>query len=213
MPPKAGLAFSVGTDAHEKLLGPAKNCAGLLVDTDNPDESVLLKRIRGKTDDCGSRMQYLFSPAVGPLVEPGPVSPELVARVRAWIAAGAPNNLPDLTGVVDAAEATGPTFTEVYEQVLKPKCGGLYCHAPWQSPDELRYSVATKEQAYYDQINVPGVCQGHGSKNLRIKPGDPDGSQLVRKLENRACPGGMPVDWLTYAYRPLEQELIDLVRD
>ncbi len=92
-------------------------------------------------------------------------------------------------------------------------CRGLWCHDPWQSPDETRYSVAKKEFAYFDHINVMGVCQGNGGKYLRVKPGDPDNSQLVLKLENKGCPmRGMPVNVMG-VYNRLRPELIQLVRD
>ncbi len=198
-----GLNMATGQIGYEKLLEPVRGqrCTGNRLVPGDPEASVLMKRLEG--NECGPKMPSNIKN----------ISPDVVSDVREWIEAGAPNDMPVLTGVADAATAEGPTFTEVYEQILKPKCGGLWCHDPWQSPDETRYSVAQKEFAYYDQINVMGVCQGNGSKYLRVKPGDPDNSQLVLKLENKGCPmKGMPVNVMG-VFTTLKPELIQMVRD
>ncbi len=198
-----GLNMSTGLIAYEKFQEPARQeqCEGNRMVPGDTEASILLKRLEGI--ECGPKMPSSIKT----------ISPDVVADVRKWIEAGAPNDMPVLTDVTDAGTAKGPTFTQVYEEVLKPKCGGLWCHDPWQSPDETRYDVADKENAYHDHVNVMGVCQGNGSQYLRVKPGDPDNSQLVLKLENKGCPmKGMPVNVMGI-FTPLREELIQMVRD
>jgi len=93
-----------------------------------------------------------------------------------------------------------PTFTEIQETILVPFCT---CHTGANPPQGLILNTA----ATYDQlVDEPSVQM---PTLLRVEPGNPDNSYLIRKLEGgpniagAQMPRGGP---------PLSQETIDDVR-
>lgn len=97
--------------------------------------------------------------------------------------------------------ATGQnTFTQVQAQVLTPNCNG--CHVGANAPAGLRLDAAV---SFAQLVNVAST---QVPTLLRVKPGDPDNSYLVQKIDGRATVGGrMPL-----GRAPLPQASIDLVR-
>jgi len=110
------------------------------------------------------------------------------------------------------------TWTKVYESVfVESGCvGGGACHQSAMAPSKL--ALGDQAMAYKDLINVAAMgmnlpggttapnCGGTGV--MRVKPGDPDNSLLVQKLEEKQkCGSAMPPGG------GLEPEKVTLVRD
>jgi hypothetical protein len=96
--------------------------------------------------------------------------------------------------------ATASLFQQVQTQVLTPNCNG--CHVGANAPAGLRLDAANSFAMLVNvaSTQVPAL--------LRVKPGDPDNSYLVQKIDGRATVGGrMPL-----GRAPLPQASIDLVR-
>jgi hypothetical protein len=91
-------------------------------------------------------------------------------------------------------------FQQVQTQVLTPNCNG--CHVGPNAPAGLRLDAANSFAM------LVGVQSTQVPTLLRVKPGDPDNSYLVQKIDGRATVGGrMPL-----GRAPLPQASIDLVR-
>lgn len=84
--------------------------------------------------------------------------------------------------------------------MLTPNCNG--CHVGANAPAGLRLDAAN---SYAQLVNV---ASSQVPALMRVKPGDPDNSYLVQKIDGRATVGGrMPL-----GRDPLPQASIDLVR-
>jgi hypothetical protein len=91
-------------------------------------------------------------------------------------------------------------FQQVQTQVLTPNCTG--CHVGPNAPQGLRLDAAN---SFAMLVNVAST---EVPTLLRVKPGDPDNSWLVQKIDGRATVGGrMPL-----GRAALPQASIDLVR-
>jgi hypothetical protein len=93
-----------------------------------------------------------------------------------------------------------PTFESIQQNVFTPIC--TQCHAGATAPLGLRLSADVSYAMIVDvpSVEVPGV--------RRIRPGDPNLSYLVQKIEGRAAVGGrMPLN-----LPPLPQTTIDVIR-
>lgn len=98
------------------------------------------------------------------------------------------------------APTTQTLFQQVQTQVLTPNCTG--CHVGANAPVGLRLDAAN---SFAMLVNVASV---QVPTLLRVKPGDPDNSYLVQKIDGRATVGGrMPL-----GRAALPQASIDLVR-
>lgn len=98
------------------------------------------------------------------------------------------------------APTTQSLFQQVQTQVLTPNCTG--CHVGAGAPLGLRLDAGN---SYALLVNV---ASAQVPTLLRVKPGDPDNSYLVQKIDGRATVGGrMPL-----GRAPLPQASIDLVR-
>jgi hypothetical protein len=95
---------------------------------------------------------------------------------------------------------TTSLFQQVQDQVLTPNCTG--CHVGPNAPQGLRLDAGN---SYALLVNVPS---NQMAGTLRVKPGDPDNSWLVKKIDGTATVGGrMPL-----GRAALPQTSIDLVR-
>jgi hypothetical protein len=95
---------------------------------------------------------------------------------------------------------TASLFQQVQDQVLTPNCTG--CHVGPNAPQGLRLDAGN---SYALLVNVAST---QVPTLLRVKPGDPDNSWLVQKIDGRATVGGrMPL-----GRAALPQASIDLVR-
>lgn len=93
-----------------------------------------------------------------------------------------------------------PTFASIQQNVFTPTC--TRCHAGASAPTGLRLDEAS---SYAMLVNVASV---EVPSLRRVRPGDPDLSYLIQKLEGRAAVGGrMPLN-----SPPLPQATIDVVR-
>jgi hypothetical protein len=93
-----------------------------------------------------------------------------------------------------------PTFASIQQNVFTPVC--TRCHAGAAAPTGLRLDEASSYAMLVNvaSVEVPGV--------RRVRPGDPDLSYLVQKLEGRAAIGGrMPLN-----SPALPQATIDVVK-
>jgi hypothetical protein len=112
------------------------------------------------------------------------------------------NNTPPPTSTTPppASGNTMTLFQQVQANVLTPNCTG--CHVGANAPQGLRLDAAN---SYAMLVNVASTEM---PTLLRVKPGDPDNSWLVQKIDGRATIGGrMPL-----GRAPLPQASIDLVR-
>jgi hypothetical protein len=98
----------------------------------------------------------------------------------------------------DSTPPGGPnSFTEVYTQIIQPKCSNDFCH--YQNIS-IRYSaldMSSQVSAYWnlvDQLCAGAACSGNGYR--RVVPGDPDHSMLYEKVSQKNPPCGvqMPAD-------------------
>jgi hypothetical protein len=93
-----------------------------------------------------------------------------------------------------------PTFASIQQNVFTPVCTG--CHAGAAAPTGLRLDEAS---SYAMLVNVASV---EVPALRRVRPGDPDLSYLIQKIEGRAAVGGrMPLN-----SPPLPQATIDVIR-
>ncbi len=93
-------------------------------------------------------------------------------------------------------------FSEIQSEVFTPTCATSGCHAGAGAPQGLRLD---ETNSYGLLVNVPS---SEVPSVLRVAPGDPDGSYLVRKLEGTAAVGmQMPL-----GRPPLAQSTIDVIR-
>jgi hypothetical protein len=96
--------------------------------------------------------------------------------------------------------ASQSLFQQVQDQVLTPNCTG--CHVGAGAPSGLRLDAGN---SYALLVNV---ASQQVPALLRVRPGDPDNSYLVQKIDGRATVGGrMPL-----GRAALPQASIDLVR-
>jgi hypothetical protein len=93
-----------------------------------------------------------------------------------------------------------PTFESIQANVFDPSC--IICHSGAAAPLGLRLD---EQNSYTALVGVPSQQDG---ALLRVSPGAPDLSYLVRKLEGTASVGGrMPLGGV-----PIPQATIDFVR-
>lgn len=93
-----------------------------------------------------------------------------------------------------------PTFASIQQNVFTPVC--TRCHAGAAAPTGLRLDEASSYAMLVNvaSVEVPGL--------RRVRPGDPDLSYLVQKIEGRAAVGGrMPLN-----SPALPQATIDVVK-
>ena len=93
-----------------------------------------------------------------------------------------------------------PTFASIQQNVFTPIC--TTCHAGASAPLGLRLDEASSYAAIVNaaSVEVPAL--------RRIRPGDPDASYLIQKIEGRAAVGGrMPL-----GQPALPQATIDVMR-
>lgn len=74
-----------------------------------------------------------------------------------------------------------PTFQSIQDNVFTPICS--VCHAGGAAPQGLRLDAAN---SYAMLVGVPST---EASSILRIRPGDPNNSYLIQKIEGRASVG------------------------
>ncbi|HEX7373877.1 MAG TPA: hypothetical protein VF277_02820 [Steroidobacteraceae bacterium] len=91
-------------------------------------------------------------------------------------------------------------FDSIQANVFTPIC--TVCHAGAGAPQGLRLDAANS----YDLL--VGVPSNEAGSVLRVKPGDPDHSYLIQKLEGRASVGAR----MPFGGPYLDQATIDVIR-
>lgn len=91
-------------------------------------------------------------------------------------------------------------FASIQEHVFTPICTA--CHAGANAPQGLRLDSANS----YDLL--VGIPSNEASSVQRVKPGDPDHSYLIQKLEGRASVGAR----MPFGGPYLDQATIDVIR-
>jgi len=98
--------------------------------------------------------------------------------------------------------AFGATFSEIQANVFTTTCATSGCHRGAGAPQGLML----------DAINsfsmLVGVASSEVPSVLRVAPGDPDNSYLVRKLQGSAAVG----EQMPLGQPPLDQSVIDIIR-
>ena len=74
-----------------------------------------------------------------------------------------------------------PTFDSIQANIFTPICS--VCHAGGSAPQGLRLDAAN---SYAMLVNTPSV---EVPSLLRVKPGDPDNSYMIQKIEGHAAVG------------------------
>jgi hypothetical protein len=98
--------------------------------------------------------------------------------------------------------AFGPNFSEIQANIFAPNCATTGCHLGAGAAQGLRLDNANSFGM------LVGVASSEESSLLRVAPGDPNNSYLIRKLEGSASVGAqMPLN-----APPLEQASIEVVR-
>jgi len=94
-----------------------------------------------------------------------------------------------------------PTFSNIQQNVFTPIC--TQCHIGASAPEGLHLDEAN---SYAALVGVPSV---ENPAFLRVKPGDPDNSYIIRKLEGGPdiVGGQMPLN-----RTPLDQPTINAIR-
>ncbi|MDX1405510.1 MAG: Ig-like domain-containing protein [Woeseiaceae bacterium] len=94
-----------------------------------------------------------------------------------------------------------PNFSEIQASVLTPSCATANCHSGGSPPEGLSLEAAS---SYAMLVGVPS---NQDAAIDRVRPGDPDNSYLVQKIEGTASSGGvMP------PAGALDQATIDTIR-
>lgn len=110
------------------------------------------------------------------------------------------SGLPDQTLPGDQPFAAN--FSEIQDAVFTPSCATAGCHQGANAPQGLRLDAANSYGLLVDVASsqVPSI--------LRVRPGDPDASYLIQKLDGTAAVGAqMPLN-----AQALPQPDIDMIR-
>jgi len=111
------------------------------------------------------------------------------------------NGNPIGTGNGGLPIAFAPTFTNIQNNVLTPIC--TQCHIGASAPLGLRLDAAN---SYDSLVRIPSAEEPNF---LRVNPGNPDISYIIRKLE-----GGPDIigDQMPRGLAPLNQTVINAIR-
>lgn len=138
------------------------------------------------THDCGTRA--------------GRYGIWIVLAIMTTSCAGSGEGLDESGRPPDEGEGGGSVFDEIQQTVFTPLC--TECHAGGAAPLGLRLDAGN---SHAQLVGVPSAQQ---PSLLRVDPGNPAASYLVRKLEGTASVGGrMPLGG-----PPLPPDRIDLIR-
>lgn len=169
-----GAPLGLHLDSYEGALAGSEN--GPVLVAGDPEGSELVRRVRGLSEP---RM-----PLVG-----DPLTEDEIARIEAWVLAGLPEGEALAEAPAPEPAPPGPgeavTFAHV-EGIFLRRCAECHSDARAEGPPEgLRLSG-------YAEIVA-------GGERVAVIPGNPDASEVVRRIEGRALPR-MPFDgppWLT----------------
>jgi hypothetical protein len=78
-----------------------------------------------------------------------------------------------------------PTFSSISELIFSKKCALYTCHSPAYYHKSGNLDLSSKD-AYFSLVNVRSIVF---PDKFRIKPGDPDNSNLINRLEGTVLAG------------------------
>ena len=78
-----------------------------------------------------------------------------------------------------------PTFSSISELIFVKKCALYTCHSPAYYNKSGNLDLSTRD-AYFRLVNVRSIVF---PDKFRIKPGDPDNSNLINRLEGTVLAG------------------------
>jgi hypothetical protein len=89
----------------------------------------------------------------------------------------------------EAEKKLEPTFSSISELIFIPKCALYTCHSPAYYQESGNIDFSTKD-VYDSLVNVRSNLF---PDEFRIKPGDPDNSNLIKRLEGTIL-AGVPLE-------------------
>lgn len=110
----------------------------------------------------------------------------------------------DTSDTDDTDVAPAATFQRVEDEVIKPSCAFSFCHSGGASG-----GLRLTGDAADDHAALVGVLATGLATETLVIPGDPDGSYLVKKLEDASGIAGARMP----SGGPLTADQIQLVRD
>ncbi len=78
-----------------------------------------------------------------------------------------------------------PTFSSISELIFSKKCALYTCHSPAYYHKSGNLDLSSKD-AYFSLVNVKSIVF---PDKFRIKPGDPENSNLINRLEGTVLAG------------------------
>jgi mono/diheme cytochrome c family protein len=198
----APLGLQLTPDQTPRLLNrPSAGLPGMvLVKPGDPDNSYIVWKVEGHSGIAGAQMPRGLPP----------LPPSSIALMKDWIRSLPTNATPDSVKSADSGNVapidtlkpgtTAWLFREAKQQVFGPVCS--QCHAGPEAPRDLELQGDLPLQAI-------GRLSDKVENVMLVKPGDPDNSYLVWKIEGRSQIDGkrMPRD-----LPALSQTQIDAVR-
>lgn len=192
----AGESFGELVDVEPD--NAAARDAGLLrVEPFSVEGSFLVDKLRGTLSGGEGAQMPIGAP---------PVPEEQIARIEAWIAAGASPTEPPPGG---GGDQPAPSYADVQRQVFDATCVSASCHDDGTRAGGLSLASGSS----YDEIVgvAPTTASAAADGLLRVAPGDPARSFVLNKLTGELAPGDgarMPL-----AASPLATDTITLFRD
>jgi hypothetical protein len=96
-----------------------------------------------------------------------------------------------------------PTLASIQASIFTPTCAVSGCHGAGSMMNGLRLDDG------FSRDNLVNVAASYGMGLIRVKPGDPDASFLIQKLEGTTMLGGrMPLNGCC-----LQQVTVDVIRE
>lgn len=119
----------------------------------------------GISDEPGSGRRRIVGAALG-------------LAIASWILLDPVMSAP----AIEPAEPTAPSFSAIYERVLRPMgCAAAFCHGEQSPAGALQ--LGSREQAYEALVGVAAMGLACADSGLvRVVPGDPAASLLLMKL-------------------------------
>jgi hypothetical protein len=110
-------------------------------------------------------------------------------------------------GTDAGAPALAATFDNIQEYIFAPGCATQGCHTSERAAGGL--PLGSADESYQALLNVPAVNSVAGQNGwLLVKPGDPELSFLVRKIDAPGLGEGAPMP-ITTQLTPFYQQLIE----
>lgn len=140
------------------------------------------------------------------------VSPTVttLATVTATVAQRTPTPSPSATATASSTSEPTVTLAQIQATVFTPICATMFCHS---AATHLANLVLEDGQSFASLVNVaPDNQTARNDGLLRVRPGDPDHSLLVIKVEGPP-PGSDLGSQMPFTGQPLDATQKQLIRD